>query len=57
MCSRRQDQSLNLGESGTPERVLEWGRNKLICPSYLQHVEIREGLEALDEQMEDGSIP
>ena len=57
MCSRRQDQSLNLGELGTPERVLEWGRNKLICPSYLQHVEIREGLEAIDEQMEDGPIP
>ena len=57
MCSRRQDQSLNLGELGTPERVLEWGRNELIRPSYLQHVEIREGLEALDEQMEDGPIP
>ena len=57
MCSRRQDQSLNLGEFGTPERVLERGRNELICPSYLQHVEVRQGLEALDEQMEDGPIP
>ena len=37
--SRGYDQSLNLWEFDTPERLLEWGRRSVISPlSYLQRV-------------------
>ena len=57
ISGRGQDQSLNLGEFNTLQRVLERGRNEITRPSYLQCMEIREGLEAFDERRKGGLIP
>ena len=49
--------NLNLGEFDAFISVLEEDRNRLFYRSYLERVQIWEGLQAFDERRKDGLIP